>query len=452
MTTTGGRLISYIRVSALGDRDADSERTQTIRQQREANEAIAKLSGAKIVDEVVAKNASGGKAWPEPKLAELIARIDAGEADGIVVYDLSRYGRSLRALEVIERWAEEDKTFLSASDKFDASTPSGRMTLRMMMVVARYYWEETKDRFAKAQQRAIARGAYVGSTPFGYLRTEDGTLVPDDEYSAPIVKRAFALAAAGDLNDAVDYLLEAAPERRWRTDETRRLLRSRVYLGEIRLGELSNDAGCDPLVTPAIWQAAQTEPRSRRTNGSYPLTGLLACGRCGSPLTGGLQTVKGRTYRRYRCSSTACRGGTSINADKLETHMRAKLKAALASKGFRQRFDVDGLEGAAAALERTQARLQEYLADTDVRDLVGAEAWKVGVVARQQAVDEALASFDALNGREQRSQTLPLADDLDDGDALRLAVGIIVDELGAIIVAPGRGTVESRVPLDNLDG
>jgi DNA invertase Pin-like site-specific DNA recombinase len=451
MTTHGAKLISYIRVSALGDRDADSERTQTIDQQREANQAIATLSRATIIDEVVAINASGGKAWPEPRLADAIARIDHGEADGIVVYDLSRWGRHLHALEVIERWAEEDKTFLSASDKFDASTPSGRMTLRMMMVVARYYWEETKDRFAKAQQRAIARGAYVGRTPYGYLRQEDGTLTPD-EASAPIVKQAFARAAGGDLNDAVDYLQEAAPERRWRTDEARRLLRSRIYLGEVRLGDNFNVAGCDPLVSPAVWQAAQTEPRMRRSNGRYPLTGLLVCARCSSPLVGALQSVGKRQYRRYRCSASICRGGSSIGADKLETYVRTKLKPALADKAFRQRFDVTGVEDANAALKRAQDQLEEYLADVEVRDLVGAGPWKVGVAARQRAVDEAKAMLGTLGTQAEKAKVLPAADRLDDDEKLRLAVDLFVDTIGPIVVKPGRGVVADRVKFEYLDG
>jgi len=440
------RLINYIRVSDMGERDEDSASTQTIETQREGSAAIVKLTaGARIIDEVKALNASGGKTWPEPKLAEAIARVDAGEADGIVVYALDRFGRHLKALEVIERWAEEGKTFLSASDKFDVTTPSGRMCLRMMMIVARFYWEQQRDRFAEAQRKAFARGAHIGRTPLGYLRIDDednpkvGCLVKDPVYG-PIVSQAFRIAAEEGLRATGEYLAEHVPHRRWSTDDVRGLLKLRSYLGEVSLGG-ERKHGHDELTDLETYAAAQIDPHFRRANSDYPLSGIATCGRCQEPMTGGLQSFPDReqTYRRMRC--TKCHR-CSIAAEGLEDWARELLRSALGSQPFRARFSVDTLDKARDVLTAAEAELQRFAADREFREIVGDAAWRAGARERRAALNEAQARFEAVASSSRRSQRLPAPEQLDDPKHFALALSLVFD---AIVIAPGRGTVANRV-------
>lgn len=454
------RLANYIRVSDMGERDEDSVQTQTIRQQAEGATAICSLSQAKVTETVIAKNASGGKSWPEPKLAELIRRVDAGEFDGIVVYDLSRFGRHLAALEVIERWAEEGKVFLSASDKFDATTASGRMCLRMMMVVARYYWEAARDRFAESQGKAFDRGAHIGRTPFGYLRITEpkhpqaGCLYPDPE-TAPIVTEAFERAAADGLHAAMNYLNVAAPGRRWETDDVRRMLRLRTYLGEVKLGDVRK-RGHTPLTTLDTFTTAQTEPGKRATNGDYVLSKLAVCAECGEGLTGQLQSIQGKgKQRRMRCSNAACKGGSSISADALDAHVRAVLRAELGTQTWHVRFAVDGLEDARRALIAAEDERQRFAVDTEWIGALGPEAAKANALAFAAKVEEARQRYEAIADYAARSQRLPGADELDDDQQLLRAIGAVV---GSITVARGRRggrnhpPVSTRVVIRDIDG
>lgn len=447
MTSKDARLISYIRVSDMGERDESSESTQTIRQQREANEAIAKLSHAVIVDEVVALNASGGKAWPEPKLQEIIERVDAGEADGVVVYALDRWGRSLQALEVIERWAEEGKTMLSAGDKFDATTPSGRVSLRLMMVIARYYWEMTRDRFMVSQRAAFERGAHIARTPFGYVRVTDeldprvGCLDRDPEWG-PVVTKAFTIAAGESLHAAKAYLEDVAPHRGWDMTDVRRVLSNRAYLGEVKLnGDVKENAHA-PLTTLSAFLAAQTEPRTLRASGNYPLSGIARCETCGGPMAGQYQTFRdGRAYRRMRCKNQpVCTAGASIGADRLEAYVQKVVAEVLSDKRWRVKLDPGGAEEALRVLEEATAErlaLAMKMSPSHPTYQAVMEQW-------DRIVDEAEADYRERASRSMKTANLPAATQLNLPDQLERVLGVLVDRID---VRPGRGSVEDRATI-----
>jgi DNA invertase Pin-like site-specific DNA recombinase len=438
-------LIAYYRVSRIGARDKTSESFQTVKQQRKAAKSIvALMDGARIIDEVEALNASGGKTWPEPKLDEVIERVDRGEADGVVVYDLSRWGRHFHALEVIERWANEGKVFVSASEKFDAATPTGRMVLRMMMLVARWYWEQSKDRFEVSQHDAVEAGKFIGPTPFGYLRDE-GRLYPDPDREE-VVSQAFKTAAHEGIPATVTYLQAEAPEREWTTDSVRKLLASRVYLGEVWMWQSVNGTKARKVTSDAhvaltdldIWTAAQHAPKERRTNGDYILSGIARCATCGGPLVGQLQTTAdGRQYRRYRCGSrSVCRGGSSINGDKLEAHV-IKLLAELLSHHQTKILFVGGVAGARDELSDAEAELDAFVAVVPATS----RAFASGYAARERAVEKAQAIYAKRAAAVGRSVRLPDATQLHNPEQFKRALRVMVDHID---VQPGRGTVEGR--------
>jgi hypothetical protein len=320
-------------------------------------------------------------------------------------------------------------------------------------------WRRYQRTWSTAQKRAVKRGVWIGPAPYGYRATEvlnpktgkpeNGPLEEDPD-TGPIVRDAFKAAASGGLHAAMALLEERAPEKRWRTDETRRLLRSRAYLGEVVHGELVNDHAHRPLASLNDWTAAQTEPRSRRTNGDYVLSGVATCDMCGSGLTGQLQTVDGRQYRRYRCSAKGCKGGLSIGADKLERYVRDKLRPWLGRKEFRLRFEVPGLEEARLAVEEAESDRRKFARNTKLLNALG-DAAIDNALELTRAVDGALEHYRVVAAQAARVSRLPAAREIDDDVKLLAALRAI----GAVItVRRGRGTIEERVgfvPIDDLD-
>ena len=97
--------------------------------------------------------------------------------------------------------------------------------------------------FASAKWNAIARGVWpMPIVPIGYLKGEDRRLKPDPE-KAPLVVRAFELRAAGTSWEPIAELLGKGQSG------ATKVIRNRVYLGEIRQGDRHNPKAHPPLVS-----------------------------------------------------------------------------------------------------------------------------------------------------------------------------------------------------------
>jgi DNA invertase Pin-like site-specific DNA recombinase len=434
------RLIAYIRVSDVGDREGEA--FQSVRQQREAIEAIVRLTpGASIAEEIVDLNVSGGSMERE-RVHDAIERVERGDADGIVVAYLDRWARTVDALSMFRRWADQGRWFLSAAEKFDASTSQGRFALGMMLLVAQFYREQLTERFALSQRHAITRGAFIGPTPFGYRRIEDplsqrvGCLEPDPT-TAPIVTETYLRAAR-------DGIAAAARRLGRSTSDTRRLLSNRVYLGEIRHATAGRNLNAhEPLTDLGTWTAAQLKPRRRAHSVAYPLSGIARCAGCGGPLTGQLSKDRhGSRGRRYRCSRRHSDACVSIGADVLEAHTRAVIADAIGTGRPVASPRARALAEADEALRVAEATLNEYAADTELQANLGIDAYRAGARERREALRAAQRAYQEESARASAIVTLPAADELDDDQQLTRALAAMVD---AIEVSGGRRAVEDRV-------
>lgn len=90
---------------------------------------------------------------------------DRGSRDGIVVYMVDRFARSLlRALSTLEEIANAGGSFASVSDNVDLTTAQGRAFLQMQLVFAQLFRDQIREGFATATSRAIARGVHIANS------------------------------------------------------------------------------------------------------------------------------------------------------------------------------------------------------------------------------------------------------------------------------------------------
>ena len=139
--------------------------------QRERIAAWAAAHGHRIAQVHEELDVSGGTV-DRPKLNAVMARIEAGETGGVVVFKLDRFGRTLvDSLGLIERIERAGGTFASVSDGFDLATETGRLVLRIMLSLAEFELERIRGNWREARERAVARGLHLTATlPFGYQR------------------------------------------------------------------------------------------------------------------------------------------------------------------------------------------------------------------------------------------------------------------------------------------
>ena len=111
-----------------------------------------------------------GATLARPALQRLLADIEAGRVDIIVVYKVDRLTRALsdfaRLVEVFDRHAV---SFVSVTQQFNTTTSMGRLTLHVLLSFAQFEREVTgeriRDKIAASKQQGLWMG---GAPPLGY--------------------------------------------------------------------------------------------------------------------------------------------------------------------------------------------------------------------------------------------------------------------------------------------
>ncbi len=104
-----------------------------------------------------------------PALKRLLADIEAGKVDCVVVYKVDRLSRSLmdfaKMLEVFER---KRVAFVSVTQQFNTTNSMGRLMLNVLLSFAQFEREIISERTRDKMAAARRKGKWVGLAPLGY--------------------------------------------------------------------------------------------------------------------------------------------------------------------------------------------------------------------------------------------------------------------------------------------
>ena len=133
---------------------------------------------------------SGGT-LERPALKRLLADIEEGLVDVVVVYKIDRLSRSLMDFaKLVEVFDAHGVTFVSVTQSFNTTTSMGRLTLNILLSFAQFerevIGERIRDKIAASRQKGMWMG---GNVPLGY-DVEDRKLVVNDAEAA-VVRRIF---------------------------------------------------------------------------------------------------------------------------------------------------------------------------------------------------------------------------------------------------------------------
>ena len=264
---------------------------------------------------------SGGH-MERPALKRLLADIEAGKIDIVVVYKIDRLTRSLadfsKMVEVFERCGV---SFVSVTQQFNTTTSMGRLMLNILLSFAQFEREVTgeriRDKFAASKRKGIWMG---GVPPLGY-DVKNRRLVPN-EAEAQTVRHIFQRFV--DLGSSTRLVKELQRDdvtsKAWTTQDGKvragrpidkgliyNLLHNRTYLGELRHREQWYPAEHPAIIERELWDhvhsilARNGRVRGNATRATVPylLKGIVFGndGRALSPW----HTTKhsGRRYRYY---------------------------------------------------------------------------------------------------------------------------------------------------------
>ena len=141
-----------------------STNEQTVENQLKVLREAAEKRGLEVVREISDEGISGAKGRDERKgFDELITGSIQKEWDIILVWDVSRLGRSLQHLvSFLNEIHSVNCDLYIHQSGIDTSTPSGKMMFQMLGVFSEFERGMIRDRVIAGQQRAKAEGKHIG--------------------------------------------------------------------------------------------------------------------------------------------------------------------------------------------------------------------------------------------------------------------------------------------------
>jgi len=278
------RCAIYTRKSSEEGLDMEFNSLDAQREACEAYIASQRSEGWAAIREPYDDGGVSGGTLDRPALQRLLADVEAGLIDVIVVYKIDRLSRSLmdfaRLVEIFDR---NQVTFVSVTQSFNTTTSMGRLTLNILLSFAQFerevIGERIRDKFAASRKRGMWMGGYV---PLGY-DVRDRKLIINEAEAATvrmIFKRFVAIGSATKLAKAL--VAEGVRTKSGRPVDKGyiyRLLNSRVYLGEATHKDASYPGEHVAIIDRSLWDKVhsilQTSPRLRAANARARTPALL---------------------------------------------------------------------------------------------------------------------------------------------------------------------------------
>lgn len=374
------RCAVYCRVSS--DERLDQE-FNSIDAQKEAGQAYVASQRSEgwiaVPDDYDDPGFSGGNI-DRPGLKRLMADIERGLVDIVVVYKIDRLTRSLadfsKMVEVFER---QGISFVSVTQQFNTTTSMGRLMLNVLLSFAQFEREVTGERIRDKIAASKRKGLWMGGVPpLGY--DVANRLLVINETEAAVVHRIFSemLTVGSPTQIGRTLTAEGITTKAWTTQEGQmrsgaqidkkylhKLLRNRIYLGELSHKGSWFPGAHKAIIDHGLWgqvheilsrdshtRSVETKIRSRT---DALLRGLLYAP-TGERMYPTYSRKNGRKYPYY-VSKSEIRFGTAsktyerIPAEEVEAATVAQIKSVLSSP--------ESIASVCAFIEKNGAQIDE---------------------------------------------------------------------------------------------
>jgi DNA invertase Pin-like site-specific DNA recombinase len=291
--------------------------------QREACEAFVKSQqheGWQAIPTHYDDGGFSGGNMLRPALKKLMADIEQGKVDTVVVYKVDRLTRSLADFaKIIENFDAKQVSFVSVTQQFNTTSSMGRLTLNVLLSFAQFEREVTGERIRDKIAASKKKGMWMGgSVPLGYDLRDRAIYINPTE--AETIRAIYSnYLRLGYVMALKEYLDSNGIRSKARTragtksgdcnfsrGALHRILRNHIYVGEIKHKSAIYVGQHDPIIDRDHWtqvqklldQNRQGEPRKSRATKVSLFTGIIF-DQTGNRYTPTHAIKSGRRYRYY---------------------------------------------------------------------------------------------------------------------------------------------------------
>ncbi|MEV5538516.1 recombinase family protein [Saccharopolyspora shandongensis] len=295
------RAVIYVRQSLYREESVSLELQET------SCREYCVRNGYTVVDVIPDPGISGRKWDKRPGIQKVLAMVDAGQVDRVIVWRWARLSRKgVHQHIAIDRVERVGAVVESSTEPFDTKTAGGQFGRDVMLAAATFESNQKGEQWREAHERRRRLGLpATGGQRYGYIRRIEGgnewyepnldtAEILEWMYDAYIEGKGFA-AIGRDLNARGVPNIRGS---RWTQTSVAAVLDSGFgagflaraeYRGEkqisVPIGEREWLTGAqDPIIDEEKWSAylsarhARTHMAPRTVNPRHPLSGLMRCG------------------------------------------------------------------------------------------------------------------------------------------------------------------------------
>ena len=175
------KVFGYVRVSTAKQR----EEGLSLEVQERKIRMMCELKGYELV-EIFIDDGYSAKDLNRPAFQSMLTRLQANEAEGVVVQKIDRLTREMFdltwLLKEVFNTKKKAKVLVSIEESLDSSTAIGEMMINMLGVFAQFERRVTGERTKKIMEHKKNKGEYTGGkAPLGWNKATDGELVPNED-------------------------------------------------------------------------------------------------------------------------------------------------------------------------------------------------------------------------------------------------------------------------------
>lgn len=325
------RAVLYLRQSV------SREESISLELQESSGRQYAEQQGYEVI-RVEADPGISGRTWNRPAVQRVMAMVENGQADVIILWKWSRLSRArLDWAVAIDKVESAGGRIESATEQVDVSTSTGRFARGMLAEFAAFESERIGDIWKEAQSRRAAQGLpHSGRPRLGYTYTrEDGYTI--NEAEAPVIRDCYRQFIAGASFQALCQHLDSTDLKplknqkdtstgRWNTRSLRDIMDNPFMIGQITYRGETQPGAHPALIDEETWAAYQVAGKRRRRQQSpkrsYVYSGLVYCARCGYQMSGCMRVNGDISYRCDGYADLQLHKGGYVAEKIVDEHLR----------------------------------------------------------------------------------------------------------------------------------
>jgi len=294
--------------------DSEDRQVRSIQDQIAEIKELAKKENLEIVDILVEKQTA--KKPGRPIFAEMLKRIEAGEAEGILAWHPDRLARNSvdggQIIYLVDTGVIKELKFPTF---WFENTPQGKFMLSIAFGQSKYYIDNLSENIKRGHRQKLKQGLWPQMAPLGYLNDTKTKQIYIDKEKAPLIKKAFEFYATGkytlkELRKIVNDLgLRGRKDKLLSVSNYQYLLQNPFYYGVMRYNGEYYEGKHEPIIAKKLFDGCQevmkTKSKSQKADKMkfFLYRGLFKCGECGYTITADRKIKpSGKSYTYYYCT------------------------------------------------------------------------------------------------------------------------------------------------------